>query len=91
MTHKIIEVDEGLPKKIFQFRLSQFKGWLTKEFLEMIVKPIQGPGIKKNNYFIVRTDAVYQFREQTVESTLFMMMLTHSLNRGCQYVMIINK
>ena len=90
MAYKLIKIEEE-PKKMFQFRLSQFKGHLTTAFLDMIVRPIQGPGIKRDNYFIVRTDAVYQFTQQTIESKIFMRMLTHSIQRGCQYTMIIDK
>lgn len=91
MAYKIVNTEENLPKKMFQFRLSQFKGHLTKDFLEMIVRPVQGPGIKRNNYFIIRTDVVYQFTQQSIESKIFMRMLTHSQTRGCQYTMIIDK
>lgn len=87
----MVNMDEGPTKKMFQFRLSQFKGYLTKEFMELIVRPIQGPGIKRNNYFIIRTDAVYQFNKETIETKIFMQMLTHSLNRGCQYTMVLDK
>jgi hypothetical protein len=91
MAYKIVNTEDDLPKRIFQFRLSQFKGHLTKNFLEMIVRPIQGPGIKRDNYFIIRTDSVYQFNQETIETKIFMRMLTHSVQRGCQYTMVIDK
>lgn len=91
MAYKIVNTEENLPKKIFQFRLSQFKGHLTKGFLDMIVRPIQGPGIKRDNYFIVKTDAVYQFTGETIETKIFMRMLNHSQKMGCQYTMVIDR
>jgi hypothetical protein len=91
MTYKIVNTEDNLEKRIFQFRLSQFKGHLTKDFLEMIVRPIQGPGIKRNNYFLVHTDAVYQFTQQTIESTIFMAIVRHAMNRGCKHAMILDK
>jgi hypothetical protein len=88
---KVVNDPQELPVNIIQLKLSRVP-FLSKEFLDSVIKKTQPKsGIKKNNYYLVPTDAQISWLQPTKQLQQYHYILKMlRIKKGYTYLMIIN-
>jgi hypothetical protein len=87
----VVNAPENLPLRFAQLEISKFKGHLGLPFLDRLTSPSHKIGIKRNNYYLVRTDALFTFTTPTIESNILVRLIRWAENKNYDYLMFINK
>lgn len=88
---EIINDPKKAKDRFFQVNISAFKGHLGTTILDNIIDPSTKAGIKRNNYYIIRTDANYNFNIKSIETMIIQALLMTARKKQYNYLMIINK
>jgi len=90
MAVTVVNDPDLLPENIYQVEIEKVLKFASQDFLDSITKKIQADiGIKKNNYYLLKTDGNVSWLQPTPELRLFHRLLRRiKIVKGANYLMI---
>lgn len=91
MAVTIIDVERDAPIRFAQIPLSLFNGYLTESFLTHMTSNSYQIGVKRNNYYIMRTDALITFQINDIQTSIISKLINWAQFKGYTYLMFLKK
>lgn len=87
---EIINEKSKRKDRFLQINVSTFKGHLGTTILDIMIQASSKAGVKRNNYYIIRTDVNYNFNIKSIEIMIIQALLMTARRKQYNYLMIIN-